>query len=140
MPGARPRGQKQQEAGVAARIDAMALGVLELDQGADPAGGDLPRVERRDLDLAGDDDQPGALVDLVVVEALARRQVDEDRARVVVRLEDLGVTRLRVELVPRRISPPGVQRQRCTAGGVWISGLAVPPPTVEGAQVSRVMT
>lgn len=73
MAKAGPGREQEQEARVAAGVDAVALGRLELDQRPDAAGRALGGVQRGHLDLAGDDDQPGAFVDLVVVEALARR-------------------------------------------------------------------
>ena len=71
MTGAGPGGEEEQESGIARRVDPVALGGIETDEGADAAAEGLRRCERRHLDLAGEDDEPGRLVDLVVVEALA---------------------------------------------------------------------
>ena len=51
-----------------------------------------------DLDLALDDDEVGALVDLVVLELIAGGQIDDDRARLAARgAQDDGVARLNVD-------------------------------------------
>ena len=51
-----------------------------------------------DLDLAVDDDDVGALVDLVVLQALAGREVDDDRPRLAARgVQDCGLVRRDVE-------------------------------------------
>src|SRR3954471_6256805 len=55
-------------------------------------------VALRDLDLARDDDEVGALVHLVVLELLAGGEVERDRARLAAaRVEDLGLVRLDAE-------------------------------------------
>ena len=46
-----------------------------------------------------DDDQPGALVDLVLVECLAGGKLDRDRATLVRRDEHLGLVRLDVDAI-----------------------------------------
>ena len=63
LPG--PGGQDEQQARVAARAHLVALGRVEDGQQARPAGDGL--AARDDVDLAVDDDQVGALVDLMVL-------------------------------------------------------------------------
>ena len=62
---ARPRGQDEQQPRVAARADLVALGGVEDRQQARAARDGL--LARDDVDLAVDDDQVGALVDLMVL-------------------------------------------------------------------------
>ena len=107
MAGARPGGEQQQQPCVRACHDLVALRRRELDQQSAAvrhafAGG------AGDLDAAGENHHPRALVHLVLGEPLARPQVEGDRARLRRRGQDLGQTRLEVEArdVPASRSSP----------------------------------
>jgi hypothetical protein len=93
MPVAGPRREHEQQPRVAAGADLVALAGVEDREEARTAGHGLAAA--RDLDLAVDDEQVGALVDLVVLELLARRQVQRDGARLAAGgVEDDRVVRL----------------------------------------------
>src|SRR3954447_18251799 len=94
MPGPGPGREHKQYPRVAARTHLVALARVEDGKQA-RAAGHAVAVALRDLDLARDDDEVGALVHLVVLELLAGRQVERDRARLAAaRVEDLGLVRL----------------------------------------------
>src|SRR3954447_6903720 len=78
VPRTGPRGQDQEQAGVARRGHLMALLGHPVRHGADAGG--LALAVLGQLDLAIDDDQIRVLVDLVLLELLAGRQVDRDSA------------------------------------------------------------
>ena len=61
----RPGREDEQQAGGAARADLVALAGIEHGEEARPAAHRL--VVAHDLDLALDDDEVGALVDLVIL-------------------------------------------------------------------------
>ncbi len=93
MTGARPGGEEQEEARVGMGRDFMAFSGLEVDQ--HPwLSFDRFRVGA-DVHIAIDDDQPNPLMDLVLLEGLPDGKVDDDRASLVGRGEDL-----------RRVLPP----------------------------------
>src|SRR5215210_1404491 len=97
MPGARPRREQEEEPRVAASADLVALVGIEDGQQPGPPG-DALTVVALDLDLAVDHDQVGALVDLMVLQLLAGRQVQGDRARLAARgVQDLRLVRLDAE-------------------------------------------
>src|SRR4051794_7100613 len=103
---ARPRRQEEQQPRVGFRAHLVALVRIEVRE--EPR----PRARRRavlgDLDLAVVDVQPGVLVDLVVLEHLARREVDGDGPRgAVVAAQDRGAVGLDSQLgdVPRVHGP-----------------------------------
>src|SRR5829696_8400217 len=94
----RPRREDQQDPGVLDRRHLMPLGGVEDRE--------QPRAARRplaiggiDLDIAVDHQHPGALVDLMLLELLALRQVDDDGATLGLGIEDLWGVRLHVEFV-----------------------------------------
>src|SRR5918997_4249420 len=95
MPLARPGREEQEEARVARGAHLMALLGIEVRHEAGAArdrGATL-----LDLDLARGHHDPRALVHLVLLELLARRQVDGDHARLRVGPKDLRLVRLNVE-------------------------------------------
>src|SRR4051794_5961863 len=93
VPVARPRGKHEEQARVRTGAHLVALCGVEHREQAGPAGQRAPVV--RDLDLAVDDDEIGALVDLMVLELLAGGQLDRDRARRPARrVQDLRTMRL----------------------------------------------
>ena len=106
----RPRGQDEQQPRIAARPDLVALAGIEDRQQARPTGDRV--VARDDVDLAVDDDQVGALVDLMVLERFARGEVQDDRAR---------------------LAPRGVQDQRL----VRLDGKAAQVPVLHTGSVLR---
>ena len=65
------------------RPDLVALARVEHEE--EPRSARHRAVRPVDLDLAFDDDDVRALVDLVVLQALAGREVDDDRARLAAR-------------------------------------------------------
>ena len=69
----------------------MSLARVEGDKGPGAAGDEV--VAAPDLGLALDDDDPGALANLVVAERLAGLEPDRDGSRAVVRRQDGGVDR-----------------------------------------------
>ena len=92
---ARPGREHEHQPGVGDGPDGMALAGFEVRQEAGTARDLLTTV--RDLDLAVDDEQIGTLVNLVLLELLARRQLDRDRTR-------LGVG-------AKHLRPVGLDRQ-----------------------------
>src|SRR3954469_11788818 len=91
MTGAGPGREHEQYPRVAAGTHLVALARVEDGEEARPAGHGVA-VALRDLDLARDDDEVGALVHLVVLELLAGGEVERDRARLAAaRVEDLGL-------------------------------------------------
>ena len=74
-----PRGEDQQQACVLGGADLAALVGVELGEQA-AAAADRLAARLAELDRAVDDDQPGPLVDLVLVELLAGGELDRDRA------------------------------------------------------------
>src|SRR3954463_11518507 len=97
MARARPRRKYEKYPCVGAGTHLMALAGVE--HGQQPrAAADAVAVPLRHLDLAGDDDEVGALVHLVVLELLAGREMERDRACLAApRVEDLRLVRLDVE-------------------------------------------
>jgi hypothetical protein len=88
-----PGGQDEQQPSIGARADLVALGGVEHGQQARPAGDGLVPLDH--VDLAFDDDQVGALVDLMVLERFARGEVQDDRARLAPRgVQDQRLVRL----------------------------------------------
>jgi len=81
MAWARPRGQHQQQQRVPHRGDGVALGGRPVQQRAGAGAARAVAAGVGDLDLAVVDVQPGVLVDLVLLQPLARRQRDRDQAR-----------------------------------------------------------
>ena len=69
-------------------MDGVALTWRELDHQPDAARGGL--IFSRDLDLTADHRHPGVLVDLVILQALPRRDLQDDRPATVAAVEDLG--------------------------------------------------
>src|SRR5947209_4078124 len=111
MPDARPGREQQEQPRVAARADRVALAGVEV--GDQPGAALFSAADGGDLGLAGDDDDVGALVYLVLLELLARRQVDHDRARLSVGAQHLRLVGLDRECayVPGfHVSPPLVDR------------------------------
>ena len=106
----RPRGEDEQQARIAARADLVALAGAEDGQQTRAAA--VALVARDDLDLSVDDDQVGALVDLMVLERLAGGEVQHDRAR---------------------LAPRGVQDQRL----VRLDGEAAQVPVLHTGSVLR---
>ena len=85
------------QARVGGGLDPVAFARLDLHQR--PLGAvDLAAVAGH-LDFPGEDEDEGALVHLVLLEALPRRQVERDDAGVLARGEDLRQARLQVQLV-----------------------------------------
>jgi len=95
VPLARPGRQQQQQARVANRAHLVTFFGVEVGDEARPARD--RRAVPVELDLPARHDHPGALMDLVVLELVARREVDGDDARLVVGAEDLGLVGLNVE-------------------------------------------
>src|ERR687889_785231 len=95
MPLARPWGEQQDDACVGLSAHLVELLGIEVSKNPAPAR-DAPAV-LLDLHLARRDHHPGALVDLVLLEPLARRQVDRDHAGLGVAAKDLRLVRLDVE-------------------------------------------
>src|SRR3954470_5929526 len=97
MPGPGPGREHEQHPRVAVGTHLVALARVEDGEQARAAGHGVA-VALRDLDLARDDDEVGALVDLMVLELLAGRVVERDRARLAAaRVEELGVVGLDAE-------------------------------------------
>lgn len=88
----------------------MALPWSELDQESSAAACALAGSGGQ-VDLAIEDEHPRALVDLVLSQALPRREVQHDRTSGVARGEDLGQPRLEVE----RCELPAVHRSTVVA-------------------------
>ena len=77
VPLARPGSEEQQQTGVRACDDLVALARLDLKQCS--AGAEHRRASvGRELDLALHHDKPGALVNHVILHALSRREHDHD--------------------------------------------------------------
>src|SRR3954451_9971584 len=97
MAGAGPRRQHEKYPCVAACTHLVALAGVEPRHQAGAARHGVA-VAVADLDLARDDDEVRALVHLVILELLAGREVERDRARLAAaRVEDLRLVRLDVE-------------------------------------------
>src|SRR4051794_2217861 len=118
-----PRREEEQQVGVAGGAHLVALVRVEVREEA--RAGLRRGAVVADLDLAVVDVQPCVLVDLVVLEHLAGRQLDGDRARgAVVAAQDLGAVGLDVQLV----DVPGVHGRdliRCRAMQIEGSGAIV---------------
>src|SRR4051812_43858024 len=96
VPQARPRSQDQDQAGVARRPDLVTL--LRIPVRDRARAGRLGIAAPRQLDLTVGHDQVRVLVDLVLLELLARGQVDgDDTGSAVIAAEDLRLVRLYVE-------------------------------------------
>src|SRR3954452_9677539 len=94
MTGVGPGREHEQYPRVAAGTHLVALARVEHGEQARPAGHGVA-VALRDLDLARDDDEVGALVHLVVLELLTGREVERDRAGLAAaRVADLGLVPL----------------------------------------------
>src|SRR5215217_178596 len=97
MPRTGPGREHEQQPRVAAGAHLVALAGVEHRQQPGAAGHGV-RLALRDLDLALDDDEMGALVHLVILQLLTGRQVQRDRARLATAgVEDLRLVRLDVE-------------------------------------------
>src|SRR5215204_5723924 len=92
VPLPRPGGEQEDEQRVALRAHLVRLLRVEVGHEA-AAARDRPAV-LLELDLAGRDHDPRSFVHLVLLEALAGRQVDRDHARLGVAAKDLGLVRL----------------------------------------------
>ncbi len=89
MAGPGPGRQHEQQPRIGPRADLVALAGLE-DREEPRAAADRVAAVGPDLDLALDHDELRALMDLVLLERLARRQTQGDRARLTaLRVEDL---------------------------------------------------
>src|SRR5215210_4552595 len=108
MPLARPRGEHQEDARVARR--AQLVGLLRVEVGHEATAAGHGAAVLLDLDLTAHHDHPGTLVDLVLLEPLASRQVDRDHARLGIGPEDLRLVRLDVE----RRNVPGLHAREST--------------------------
>src|SRR3954464_5113234 len=102
MPLPRPRRQHQHDPRVGLRGHLVVLPGLEVGEEARAAG--LRPAVRGQLDLALCHEQVGPLVDAVLLELLARREVDRDHPGLAVGAQHLGLVRLHVE----RVDVPGV--------------------------------
>src|SRR5919109_1282449 len=91
VPLARPWRQDQEDARVARSAHLVALFRVEVRDEAGPARDRGPVL--LELDLAGGDDHPRPLVDLVLLELLARRKVDCDRTRLRIAPQHLRLMR-----------------------------------------------
>src|SRR5262249_7875930 len=118
VPVAGPRREHEQQPRVADGAHLVALARVE---DREETGAARDRVVRpaRDLDLALDDDEVRALVDLVVLELLAGRQEQRDRARLpaggveddrVVR-QDVEAAQVPVLVHAPMLPPPGARRE-----------------------------
>ena len=105
MPRSRPGSEHEQDPGVTRGAHLVALSRVEHGREARPAA--HGRAVGVDLHLAVDHDQVRALVDLVVLQALAGRQVDRDRPRLAARLR--GRDRRRAGLFARRVTVANAQ-------------------------------
>ena len=98
LPG--PGRQHEQQTRVGECSNGVALGGLEHRGEARPSG------RAGEVDLTGDHHDVGALVDLVILQPLARAQRDEDRARLAPRgVQDSRLTRLDLERVQIPVLP-----------------------------------
>src|SRR5829696_5193972 len=107
MPVAGPRRQDQNHARVLGGADLVALVGVELREQPRPAADGLA-TRLAQLHGALGDDKPGTLVDLMLVEGLAGRDLDHDRAALLLGDEHLGLVRLDVQ----RIEVPGLHSRR----------------------------
>jgi hypothetical protein len=128
MPVPGPRGQHQQQPGILDRLHLMALFRVEDRQQTRSARGPLA-IRRVELDIAVDDEQPGTLVHLMLLELLALGQVDDDRAPLGLGVEDLRRVRLHLQLV----EVPAVHRH----AALYIQVRCRRNPTCEGAPQAR---
>src|SRR5207247_153563 len=86
-----PRREQEQQPRVAARAHLVALGRVEDGERAGAGGGALAVLNQ--FDLALHDDQLRALVDLMLLQRLARGQLDDDRAALPLGLQHGGLVR-----------------------------------------------
>ena len=94
VPLARPGGEEKDQPGVACRAHLMRLlGVEVRDEAA--AAGHRPSV-LLELHVAARHDHPGPLVDLVLLQALAGREVDRDNPCLWVAAQHFGLVWLNV--------------------------------------------
>ena len=91
-----PRGEQQEQPRVGARLHGATFVRRELEEPAGP-GRHMLLVGGGHVDLAVGDDQPGALVDLMLLQFLAGLQVERDRAALVRCRKDLRLLRLNIE-------------------------------------------
>src|SRR5665213_651263 len=96
MAAAGPRRQQQQQPRVGGSDHLVPLPGSELHQQPDAPAHALA-LGGRDLDLAVEYDEPRALVNLMVGEALASREVEHDRPCHIARGKDLRQPRLQIE-------------------------------------------
>ncbi len=82
-----PRREHQQEAGILSGAHLVALSGIEHREEAGTTLGGVT-AGQVDPDPPRDDQDPGALMDLVLLELLARWKVDDDRPALVLRIED----------------------------------------------------
>jgi hypothetical protein len=115
VPGAGPRRQQEQQPGVRTRPHLVPLSRLDLAEqtAAAPHAGAVAGI---DLDLAVEHHQPRPLVDLMLLQRLPGREIEDDGARVIARGDDPRRVRLDRQLreVPashrscrRWLRPPG---------------------------------
>src|SRR3954453_1812878 len=91
-----PRREDQEQARVGGGADLVTL--VRVEDRERPGRRGDPRAVLLDLHLAVEDDQVRALVDLVVLQGLSRRQAAHDRASLAADgLQDLRLVRLDVE-------------------------------------------
>jgi hypothetical protein len=89
----RPRSQQKQEAGISLSENFAALASVELEQRPGTPH-DARLTTGANLDLAGEYDQPGVLVHLVLSQPLTSRNLKYDNARRGRRGDDARVVRL----------------------------------------------
>src|SRR5215213_6048654 len=111
MPLARPRSEEEEEARVAGGTHLVGGLRLEVGDEAGPTG-DRGAV-LLDLDLARRHDEPGTLVDLVLLEPLPGRKVEGDHARLGVAAKHLRLVRFNVD----RGDVPGLHAREDTSAG-----------------------
>ena len=98
VPVAGPRREHQEDPGVLDRLNLVALGGIEDRQQSGAPRGPLA-TGGVDLHVAVDYQDPGTLMDLMLLELLALGQVDDDRPALGLGFEDLRLMRLDFELV-----------------------------------------
>src|SRR2546421_1876554 len=86
-----PGREQEQQPGVARHPHLVALGRVVYGERA--GAGALGAAVLHQLDLAVDDHQPRALVNLVLAQRLAGRELDDDRSTLALGLEHLGLVR-----------------------------------------------
>jgi hypothetical protein len=92
MAGTRPRSEKQEKTGVCEGFDLVALCGREVHQAPDVSLGGFTGIAG-DAHLSLNDSDPGALVNLMVCEYLARGKVKRNGASLLTRRQDLRTVR-----------------------------------------------